>query len=93
MTVGVCTLDLFLPSSRSLKAKRRCLSGLKTRIRNGFNVSVAEVDHNDLWQRAALGVAVVTNDARYANQVLSKVVDLVGGAGDVVLLDYTVEMR
>jgi hypothetical protein len=93
MIIAACRLDLFLPNSRSLKAKRQCLSGLKTRIRNRFNVSVAEVDHNELWQRAALGIAVVSNDVQYANRVLSKVVDLVNGVGDVVLLDYAIEMR
>ena len=93
MTVAVCTMDLFLPNSGSLKAKRHCLSGLKARIRNKFNVSVSEVEHNDLWQRARLGIAVVSSDSQYAHRVLSKVVDLVEGNRDVVIIDYGIETR
>lgn len=93
MIIGTCTLDLFLPNSVSLKTKRQHLNSLKTKIRNKFNVSVAEVEHNELWQRAVLGIAVVSNDTQYAHRVLSKVVDLVESNGAIVLLDYTVEMR
>ena len=93
MIIGTCTLDIFLPNSTSLKAKRQHLKSLKTRIRNKFNVSVAEIEHNELWQRAVLGIAIVSNDTQYAHQVLSKTVNLVENSGAVVLLDYTVEMR
>jgi uncharacterized protein YlxP (DUF503 family) len=92
MTIGFCRLVLFLPDSGSLKHKRGILQGLTTRVRNKFNVSVAEVADNDLWQKAVVGIAVVANDARYANQVLSKVVSLVESDPRLQLIDYSLEM-
>ncbi len=92
MTVGICRLVLYLPESGSLKNKRSLLKSVTVRIRNKFNVSVSEVADNDLWQKAVLGVAIVSNDSRYANRVLSKVVDLVQNDLRVELIDYSLEM-
>ncbi|OUM97471.1 MAG: hypothetical protein BAA04_08970 [Firmicutes bacterium ZCTH02-B6] len=92
MIVGVLRLELFIGESDSLKDKRRVLSSLTQRIRNRFNVSIAEVDGHDLWRRATLGVALVANDRRYAQQVLSTVVDFVGRTADVELTDYSIEL-
>jgi uncharacterized protein YlxP (DUF503 family) len=63
MNVGLCVVEIHLPSSHSLKDKRRVLKGLKDRLRGRFNVSMAEIDHQDLWQRAALGIVSIS-DAR-----------------------------
>jgi uncharacterized protein YlxP (DUF503 family) len=93
MIVGCCRIELYLPESGSLKTKRHHLKALKTRLQNHFNVSVAEVDGQDLWQRAVIGVAIVTNEARFADQVLAKVIDHVRGDGRVVLIDYQTEYR
>ena len=92
MTVGICQLALFLPESGSLKHKRSLLKSLTTRIRNKFNVSVSELDDHDLWQKSLLGVAVIANESRYANQVLSKVVNLVEAEDRLALIDYSVEL-
>jgi len=92
MTIGLCRLDLYLPECGSLKHKRGILKSLVTRIRNKFNVSVSELEDNDRWQKALLGVAIVANDSRYANQVLSKVVDMVQGQGQLILMDYSLEL-
>ena len=92
MVVGTLTLDLFLPENHSLKGKRQVLNHLKDQVRNRFNVSVAEVGENDLWQRCRLGVAVVSNERAFADQVLSKVVSLVASDHRTVLLDYQVEI-
>lgn len=92
MTIGFCRLALYLPESGSLKAKRQVLKSLTTRIRNKFNVSVAELGDNDLWQKADVGVAIVSNSSTYANQVLSKVVSFVEADGRAELLDYSLEM-
>lgn len=86
MTIGVCTFELHLEGIQSLKAKRSVLNRLKARIGNKFNVSVAEVDQLDSWQRSIIAVAVVANEQRFANQVLSKVSDLVATDGQVVLI-------
>lgn len=93
MLIGVCTIDLHLPESGSLKNKRYILKSLKERIKKKFNVSISEIDYLDLWQRSLLGVAVVTRDAQFANKVLSKVVDFIRSETRVVLIDYTLEMR
>jgi uncharacterized protein YlxP (DUF503 family) len=92
MVVAIAQLDLHLPESGSLKAKRGILKSLKDRIHNQFNVSVAEVDHHDLWQRALLGVAAVSNDRRYADGLLAQVVRLVESHPAVALIDYKTEL-
>jgi len=92
MIVGICQIVLYLPDSGSLKQKRSLLKGLVTRVRNKFNVSVSEVGDQDLWQKAQIGVAVITNETRYANQVLSQVVNLVETQDRLELIDYTLEM-
>ncbi|MFC1908474.1 DUF503 domain-containing protein [Chloroflexota bacterium] len=93
MNVGVCRIKLRLPENSSLKGKRHVLKSITARIRNKFNVAVAEVDDNEQWQLATIGVCCVSNDGRYTNQVLSKVVDfVVGGRFEVEILDYQIEI-
>ena len=79
MIVGTLRLALFIGESSSLKDRRRVVKSLKDRIRTRFNVSVADVGDQDVWQRVILGVAVVTSDRRFANEILSKVLDVVAG--------------
>lgn len=93
MVVGVCRVSLFIPSSQSLKDRRRAVKSLKQKLRNEFNLSVAEVDDENLWQRATLGIAVVASDGQFADQVLAKAVDLVRRQNDVELIDYQTEIR
>ena len=88
MVVGLLEIDLQVPGARSLKEKRRVLKSLKDRIRQGFNVSVAEVDHQDAWQSAMLGVAIIATDKQYANEVLSQIVNLVEREPEAVMRDY-----
>lgn len=92
MVVGLANIDIHIPASGSLKGKRHVLKRIKDRVRNKFNVSIAEVDHNELWQRTTLGVAVVSNQKQFANQVLSEVVDLVNKENGVQILDYSIEL-
>ena len=74
MTVALLSLELFLPMSQSLKDKRMVLRRLKDRLAK-FNVSVAEVEYQDVWQRAGLAVAVVTTSDDMAEQTLSSVMN------------------
>lgn len=74
MVVGILRLTLIIPGSRSLKDKRRALHKIVDRARAHFNVSAAEVGDNELWQKAQLGFAVVSNDRMFVNEVLDKVV-------------------
>ena len=88
MVVGILEVELTIPAADSLKAKRMILRSLKDRIRRSFNVSVAEVAENDLWENAVLAVVMVSNDKRFANQALSKVVDLIEDSRGLTLDDY-----
>jgi uncharacterized protein YlxP (DUF503 family) len=93
MNVGVCKISLRLPENLSLKGKRRVLKSITTRVRSQFNVSVAEVDDHDLWQLATIGICCVSNNKRYTNQVLSKVVDFItAGRFDVEILNHEIEI-
>jgi len=93
MNVGVCRIELRLAENLSLKGKRRVLKSITTRVSNKFNVSVAEVGDQNLWQLATLGICYVSNNSRYTNEVLSKVVDfIVGSRFEVEILNYEIEI-
>ena len=77
MVVGLCTVELFVPGSQSLKDKRQVINGLKDRLRGKFNLSVAEVEGQDLWQKAVLGMACVSNENKHVNQVLDQALNLI----------------
>ena len=72
-SIGVVTLELRLENSHSLKDKRHVVASLKERLRNKFNVAVAEIDHQDLWQRAAIAAVTVSSDHTQAEKVLRSV--------------------
>ena len=93
MVLVACEVQLFLPESRSLKNKRQVLNSIKERIHNRFGVSVAEVGDNELWQRATLGIAVVSNAMNHANEVLSKTINFIEQDLRVHVLDYFIEPR
>ncbi|MCL1926041.1 MAG: DUF503 domain-containing protein [Syntrophorhabdaceae bacterium] len=89
--MAALTMDLMFPEARSLKDKRRRLSGLMARIRAGYPVSVAEVACQDLWQRGMVGVALVTTDTRLAQSMFDRIVDGVGGDGEIELICQSIE--
>jgi uncharacterized protein YlxP (DUF503 family) len=84
---AVC-FELRVPESRSLKTKRSAVRPIVDGLRHRFHVSVAEVDHQDTWQRAAIGVAVVAESSRHLETVLDSVERFVAAAPDVELLDH-----
>ena len=91
--IGFCRLEIHLPDSHSLKGKRQVSRSVAARIRNRFNVAVAESENNELWQHLTLAVCCLSNDSRHANQVLSKVVEyLEQSRDDLELLDYETEI-
>ncbi len=77
MIVGTVRFRLRLAENHSLKGKRKVIKSLMTQVRNRFNVSVAEVALNDVWQEAELGIAAVGNSEPFINSVLDKVMDFV----------------
>ncbi len=91
MVIGLLTLDLHFPGARSLKDKRQALRSLETRIRNRFNVSLAEVEHQDLWQRARLAVVSVNTDGVHLESTLRSVAGEAGSARNIELLDAQYE--
>lgn len=92
MFVGVCQIEIMLPDSDSLKAKRFVLSSIKAKIQNKFNVSVAEVGNNDLWQRGLLGLAVVTNEQKFVDQTFNKILELLYQEDRLEVLGHTIEV-
>ena len=92
MIVGRCTVELLIPESHSLKEKRQVLQSLKTRLRDKFNVSVAEVGEQDLWQKAILGLACVANESAHVNQVLDQAVNLIQAVPTIQLLRSRIEL-
>ena len=83
MTVGLARLTLFLPDAHSLKEKRMVLRRVKDRAQQKFNLSIAEVGENDLWQRAVLGIAVVGNGRRFVESALDEVIRFVRDEAEV----------
>ncbi|GAB4564515.1 MAG: DUF503 domain-containing protein [Anaerolineae bacterium] len=93
MVVGVLTLELRLPGNGSLKGKRGILKPLMARLRRDFNVSVAEVDAQDVWQRAVIGVACVSSSHDYAHGLLTQVAEAVEAWRlDLEVVDYDIEI-
>ena len=88
MFVGVARIELHLPAAGSLKDKRAVVRGLKERIRQRVQAAVAEVEHQDLWQRAALGVAVVSGERRQVDEMLQSVRRLAESALGAELIDW-----
>jgi len=91
MVIGLLTLDLHFPGARSLKDKRQALRSLETRIRNRHNVSLAEVEYQDLWQRARIAVVGVNTDHAHLESTLTTVAGEAATARDVLLVDQQME--
>ena len=92
LIIGVIQIELSIPWADSLKDKRRAIKGLKEKVRNRFNVSVAEVDENDVWRTAVLGIAAAANDVKFIQSVCQKVVNFIEEHPDTDLDDYTIEI-
>jgi len=88
MFVGIVRIELHLPGAQSLKDKRQVVRSLKERIRNRVHASVAEVDYQDLWQRAALGVAIVSGERRQVDEMLQAVRTIVESVPVAQVLDW-----
>lgn len=91
MIVGVCTIELHIQEPNSLKSKRSVIKSIITRVKNRFNVAIAEVAYQDKWQRSVLGVAVVSTAQDHANSILNKVVNFVEAMYLAELIDYQIE--
>jgi uncharacterized protein YlxP (DUF503 family) len=93
VNIGVAKVSLRIPENMDLKGKRMVLKSIIGRVKSRFDVAVAEVDDNDMWQLATIGVCCISNNKRHSNEVLSKVVRFIESSRfDVEILDYSTEM-
>lgn len=90
--IGVCTLQLFYPEVHSLKEKRRIIQSLFTKIRKTFNVAVAEIKFQDLWQKSEVGVVTINSSTQELQRTLDYVVNFINEEHDLQLVDYQVEI-
>jgi len=77
MNVGIFRIKLHISESRSLKDKRRIVKSIVSRLRNQYNISIAEVDDQDLWQLVTLGISCVSNHNQHIDEILSKVIGFI----------------
>ncbi len=92
MNIAVCKVTLRIPGNRDLKGKRRVLASLCKRTSARYGVSVAEVDHNDAWQLATLGIACVSRSARHADEVMNNAITYIEfSREDIVVVDVQQE--
>ena len=92
MHIGVLQVEISIPDAMSLKDKRQVVKSLKDRIAHGHNVSIAEVGALDEHRRSIIGVAMVSNDKRYVEGALSKLVDFIRMVPQASLIDYQIEL-
>ncbi len=91
MRVAICVLELYVPGVSSLKAKRQVIKSLIQRLRNRFNVSIAETGNQDLWQRVELGMAVVCHNGAGADSIMEKIFNYVELENGVDIISSRVE--
>jgi uncharacterized protein YlxP (DUF503 family) len=92
MVIGVLEIILYLPESHSLKEKRQVVKSLKDKVHNHFNVSIAEIEDLNLWQKAHLGVCSVGNDRRQVNARLDQVINFIDRQQVAVDIDTRIEL-
>ncbi len=85
-------MELHLPASHSLKAKRSIVNHVKERVRTRFNASIAEVGYQDTWQRATLGVAVVSGEGHVLDKVLRDILSMIEREDRLTVLDYQIRI-
>jgi uncharacterized protein YlxP (DUF503 family) len=92
MVIGICHLELFLHDNFSLKGKRQVLQSIVQRVRRRFNISISEVDAQDLWQRAVLGICAVGNDRQRVNSTLDQVINFIENTHLTDVADSQIEI-
>ncbi len=90
--ISILFLDLHIFEAESLKDKRQVLTSIKRRIQNQFNASVAELNPSDKWQRAAIGVSMISSDKKYLEREAGKIIKLIDDNSDVEILDKELEI-
>jgi len=93
MFVGIGKVEIFLPGLNSLKSKRRVINSVKGKIRSKFNVGVSEIDFLDKWQRSLIGIVAVSNDSKFLQSSLNKIMDQIKEFRDINILDWSIKIN
>lgn len=91
MVIGACRILLSIDDAFTLKDKRHIVKSLIERLRSRYNASVAEVDLNDMWKNAVIGIACLSNDAKHVDQMMADMINFVENDGRAVVEDYSTE--
>ena len=91
MVVGICKIDFLIHDNHSLKGKRKVVKAIVGKVSSRFNISIAEIENNDLWQRGSLGIATISNDEKFTNSMLDKVLNFIDGLNLIDIVDHTFE--
>ncbi len=91
MVIALLTVELYIPGATSLKEKRMVVRGIKDRISHHYNVSIAELDFQDKWQRARLGIVQIGNDFKYVEKNMQAIFRLIDGNGLAQVVDHHLE--
>ena len=92
MVIGICHLDLILHENHSLKGKRRVVKSIIGRVKSKFNVSIAEVGDQDLWQSAQIGFCIAGNEKRFINSSLDKIIHFIEVTNSAEIKDVEMEI-
>ena len=92
MVIGCCSVKFYLHGNNSLKGKRRVVRAIKDRLKNNFNISVAEIGNQDIWQSINIGISVVGTDQPYIDGVMCKVIDAIDRMNLAEIVDYKTEI-
>ena len=92
MIIGACVVKLRIYEADSLKGKRHIIKSIIGKLKSRFNISIAEIDLNDVWQSSVIGFSCVSNNTSHVNEIISKVVRFIEGDSRVEIIDYNIEI-
>lgn len=92
MIIGICRIEMFLPNLQSLKEKRRVLKSLIQRLRQKYNISIAEVENQDKWQRTTLAVVCVSTSSRFVNKVIEQILKEIEKFNEGHVINFDMEI-
>ncbi len=92
MVVGVCKISFLIHESNSLKRKRQVLKSLIQKVKNRFNISIAEVEDNDLWQKGTIGFCMIGNNNKFVNSAVDRAINFIRELNVIDMTDCSVEL-
>ncbi|ACK42488.1 MULTISPECIES: DUF503 domain-containing protein [Dictyoglomus] len=92
MLIGVCRVIISIPDSFSLKEKRKVKRSIVDRVRAKFNVSIAEVDSQEIWNELVLGISMVSTESKHIYEVMSEIIKLIEEQKEAELIDYEIDI-